>query len=84
MATSATAALKVAEKLIVTSAEFHTTNRYLLMEERPVVKPTKASRHHGYKAIVVLYMGGGADTFNCELENARECLPLVGGFVAVV
>lgn len=66
MATSASNALSLAQKLIVSSAEFHSSNRFLLMDERAPKPSTAGASHYGYKAVIVLYMGGGADTFNRE------------------
>jgi len=50
--------------LIVASAEFHSTssNRFA-SQQRPVTQPTP-SQGREYKALVVLFMNGGADTYN--------------------
>ncbi|KAL3921691.1 MAG: hypothetical protein SGPRY_004816 [Prymnesium sp.] len=48
---------------MVSVPEFHTTNLFSPMGERPVAVRGRDSGA-GYKAIIVLYMGGGADTFN--------------------
>lgn len=63
LARSSLDALRVAQKMMVSVPEFHTTNLFSPMGERPVAVRGRDSGA-GYKAIIVLYMGGGADTFN--------------------
>lgn len=63
---SAPAALRMAQKIIVSLPEFHTTNLYVSMGEREDKALGSGSAGGSYKAIIVLYMGGGADTYNRE------------------
>ena len=71
----AAAALQVAQKLFFVTAEFRATNLYALnggarppaaLSAVPLVQP------HRFKAIVVLFMAGGCDSFNL-LMPAGNC-----------
>ena len=74
----AAAALQVAQKLFFATPEFHATNLYTLsggarlrrgtaaLSATPVVQP------HRFKAVVVLFMDGGCDSFNL-LIPAGDC-----------
>lgn len=56
-------ALKVAQQLIVTSPEFHTTN---LVESNGIKRspaPPNESNNEPYKALVYIYLFGGLDSF---------------------
>eukprot|EP00965_Chrysotila_dentata_P104379 3446729-Pleurochrysis_carterae.AAC.1 len=57
-------AVQVAQELMIATAEFHATNNHRLTTNLRPTKVETESTNHGYKAIVVLYMYGGADTFN--------------------
>lgn len=57
-------ALKMAQTLMISSAEFHTSNanaRKTRARQKPFAVPSKNRK---YKAIVVVFMGGGADSWN--------------------
>jgi len=70
---SAPAALRMAQKIIVSLPEFHTTNLYVSMGEREDKALGSGSAGGSYKAIIVLYMGGGADTYNL-LTPRDQCI----------
>ena len=58
-------ALKIAQELISSSPEFHSTSlTSLVNEDRPPAPRPPAADNVGYKAIVHMYLFGGADTFN--------------------
>ena len=58
-------ALKIAQELIASTPEFHSTSlTTLVSEDRPPTPRPPPSGDVGYKAIVHLYLFGGADTFN--------------------
>ena len=62
-------ALKHVQKLFTMSPEFHTTNRH---ESSPVVRPRptlKPTQNRKYKAIVVLFLSGGADSYSMLVPN---------------
>ena len=65
LATStATEALKLAQELFLFTSEFHSTN---LLQKRGVPRASLAetpSQGRGYKAVVYIFLNGGADTFN--------------------
>lgn len=61
---SAGAALQVAQELMVVSAEFHATNLNVLLPTLRAVETDVDASERGYKAIVMLYMSGGCDTYN--------------------
>ena len=61
------AALKHVYKLLFTSAEFHTTNvnlRHSMQVDPPPPPPTAPSSESEYKAVVVISLFGGMDSFN--------------------
>ena len=58
-------ALKIAQELIASTPEFHSTSLTTLVNEnRPPTPRPPPAEDAGYKAIVHLYLFGGADTFN--------------------
>jgi len=62
---SAANALKLAQQMVLLSAEFHSTNENaLLPKPRQGPSPPSPSLGRPYKAIVMLFLQGGADTFN--------------------
>lgn len=64
-ATSDTAdAMRVAQALIVASAEFHTTNANVASSIPRVPRVEQPSQGRLYKAVIVLFLGGGVDSFN--------------------
>jgi uncharacterized protein (DUF1501 family)/uncharacterized protein (DUF1800 family) len=63
-------ALKLAQALMISSAEFHTSNvnwRRTRQRQKPF---SVASKNRPYKAIVVVFMGGGADSWNFLVPNS--------------
>ena len=51
-------------QLVAASAEFHATNINRLTQTlRPAIA-SQLSSNRGYKAVVVLFLDGGADTYN--------------------
>merc|ERR1712054_514790 len=55
---------KAAQRAIVLSPEFHTIGNPLATGSRPVEPAPTPAPITDYKATVMLFMGGGADTFN--------------------
>jgi len=55
---------KAAQRAIVMTPEFHTLGSPLLMGPRPVQSVQPSSSSAEYKATVMLFLQGGADTFN--------------------
>jgi hypothetical protein len=74
-------ALKVAQTLFSASAAFATTNEPATTSVGVPPPSPRTSLRRPYKALVVLYMGGGADTFNmlipkddCDARNvSTQC-----------
>ncbi|MGB1605335.1 MAG: DUF1800 family protein, partial [Promethearchaeia archaeon] len=60
----ASEALRTAMSLVVASAEFHATSRNLLLTLPRPVRQETPSLGRGYKAVIVLMLNGGADSFN--------------------
>merc|ERR1719387_138330 len=56
--------LKAAQRAMVMMPEFHTMGQPMLIGPRPAKAAEVVSAPSSYKATVLLYMGGGADTFN--------------------
>ena len=70
-----------AKLLIVGTAEFHTeSSNALTSEPRPIPAPPQ-SQGRAYKAVVILYLGGGADTHNM-LVPLSECSAEAGDLYA--
>jgi uncharacterized protein (DUF1501 family) len=57
-------ALKVAQHLLVVSAAFAVTNEAATTDIEVPTPPARLRKTSGYKALVILFMAGGADTFN--------------------
>jgi len=57
--------LRCAQQLIITTAEFHTTNRVERNgEDRSAETSVSDASNEPYKAIVYFYLGGGLDSYN--------------------
>ena len=57
-------ALRIAQELFMFTAEFHATN---LLQKRPLARPALPeipSRGRPYRAVVYIFLDGGADSFN--------------------
>jgi len=65
------AALQRALKLIIFSAEFHNTAMNTLVPAHRPVGPPEASHDRKFKAVVVVFMAGGADSFNLLVPHSR-------------
>ena len=61
---SSLTALRAAEELFLFTPEFHSTNMNTRREVPRAIAPETPSQGRGYKAIVYLYLNGGADTYN--------------------
>ena len=68
-ATPAQEALKVAQKLIVATPEFHTTSLDVETETRRRASMGAPSRGRPFRAVVVLYLRGGLDSFNALVPH---------------
>ena len=76
----AAAALQMAQELFLFTAEFHATNLNVLRHVPRVFVPPAPSQGRAYKAIVYLYLNGGADTYNLLMPhtcgtNPSGCAP---------
>jgi len=71
-------ALKTAEKLVVASPEFHSTNANKAKGQRPPQPPSKYAGKD-FKAVVAIFLNGGADSYNFIVPmggcNATHDLP---------
>jgi len=68
------AALKIAQQLITAAPEFHATQRNELTETKrppPETNRTATDRTPDYKAVVVLFMAGGCDSFNLLVPHSQ-------------
>ena len=63
-------AVRVAQQLIAASPEFHTNTQPQTKPKPAATLPPQASLGRPYKAIVVLYLAGGADTFNMVVPHS--------------
>jgi hypothetical protein len=76
-------AIKVAQNLMISTAAFSCTNDPATTTVPVPPSPPRVSLRRPYKALVVLFMGGGADTFNmvvphsnCDARNvSTQCAP---------
>jgi uncharacterized protein (DUF1501 family) len=77
--------IRLAQQIIATSPEFHTTNLHNRNGNERLPTPVKEASSDPYKAIVVLQLSGGLDSFNVLMphtscstykyyRNAREVL----------
>ena len=63
--------MRVAQELLLFSSEFHTSN---YVQERAVPRtalPETPSQNRPYKAIVYLWLDGGADTWNLLVPHSQ-------------
>jgi len=67
-------ALRVAQKLFIASADFHATAENNIVDTLRTVPPPQQSLGRRYKAIVVVFMHGAADTFNLLVPHSG-CAP---------
>jgi len=66
------AALMIAQQLITTTAEFHSTGlSHKSGESRPAIEPPKSS-NISYKAVVFLILKGGLDSFNMLVPGCSD------------
>ena len=88
--TDATYAVRVAQNLITSTAAFATTNEPSPSVDLVPVSPLRISSGKPYKALVVFFMRGGADTFNllvphseCDAKDLRKQYERVRGAVGL-
>jgi len=62
------------QQLIMSSAEFHTTNTMEKSGEDRAVNNVSEGTNSTYKAVVYLYLGGGADTYH--MLAPHTCAPI--------
>ena len=60
----------MAQQLIAISSEFHTSNVNIPLSLTHPSPPVIASRNRAYKAVVVLYLNGGADSWNMLVPHS--------------
>jgi len=65
------AALRRAQSLFAASAEFHADAYNQLLQTERTLSPTQVSLNRPYKAVVVLFMSGAADTFNMLVPHSQ-------------
>ena len=63
-------ALRTAMSLLVASAEFHSTNLNTLTTVPRVMPSSTPALGRPYKAVIVLYLGGGGDSFNVLVPHS--------------
>jgi len=68
-----TSALQRVQELLVATAEFSVTNRNHLSWHVQPPRPIVVSLNRPYKALILLYFGGGMDTFNVLVPHT--CAP---------
>lgn len=56
--------IQVVQKAVILSPEFNTMGNPFPMGLRPVVPPEPVKEPQDYKAVVMVFLNGGADTFN--------------------
>mmetsp|Transcript_19333 Transcript_19333/g.27328 ORF Transcript_19333/g.27328 Transcript_19333/m.27328 type:complete len:1758 (+) Transcript_19333:76-5349(+) len=66
-------ALRVAQQLIASSAEFHSTNVVEKNGRAIGPAPAPVSSVESYKAVVYLFLSGGADTYNVLVPGGASC-----------
>jgi uncharacterized protein (DUF1501 family)/uncharacterized protein (DUF1800 family) len=64
-------ALKVLFKLFMMTAEFHATNWNSGKNVNRLTEPTQVSLGRKYKALVILFLAGGADSFNMLVPHSN-------------
>jgi cullin-associated NEDD8-dissociated protein 1 len=75
---SQSAALKKAQKLAVITPEFHATNRNVKTHPRRKPEAEQVSHNRPFKAIVVITLNGGCDSFNLLVPHSG-CTSTGGG-----
>ena len=63
--------MKVAQQLITASAEFHTTAINSITPEHRAEQQGKSASGKAYKGLVVLFLGGGVDSFNMLVPHSN-------------
>jgi len=88
--TDAAHAVKVAQLLILQSAAFATTNDPATLPQPVVPPPQRISLNRPYRALVIFFLKGGADTFNmlvprsgCDARQINQQYTSTRGAVAV-
>ena len=74
-------AQRLAAKLILGTSEFRTTADNRLKPTPRVPLPVVQSQGRPYKAVVLIYLAGGADTYNMVVPHS-DCDPAVGDLYA--
>jgi len=64
-------ALQEAQKLFAVAAEFHATNMHVTRNMPRTPAPDTPSMQRPYKAIVVLFLNGGVDSFNLLMPHSN-------------
>ena len=82
------AALQMAQSLLLSSAEFHTVNVNMRTIQKRQKAISVASQNRKYKAIVVAFMNGGADSWNFLIpdsgcKHAGETFDLHGEYASL-
>lgn len=72
---NAQTALQIAQNLIITTPEFHTTNRVANSNNARTATPPRAQKDDNvpYKAIVHVYLFGGMDSMNMLTPHPQGC-----------
>jgi hypothetical protein len=65
-------ALKHTAKLLAIAPDFHATNIHTATAEVRAPPPQQASQGRAYKAVVVLFLEGGADSFNMVVPHGGD------------
>ncbi len=63
--------MRVAENLFLSSAAFAITNEPRTTDQIFPLPALRARKSNSYKALVVLFMAGGADTFNLLMPHSN-------------
>jgi uncharacterized protein (DUF1800 family) len=70
-ASNAATALQSAQMLVATAAEFHTTNLVGLSSTPRRAVAVIPSKDRPYKAVIVMFMNGGCDSFNLLVPHSK-------------
>ena len=73
-------ALKHTMKLLAISPDFHATNFHNAKTEAREQPPEQTSQGRDYKAVVVVYLAGGADSFNIVVPHGGDAEHPDGSF----
>lgn len=76
-------AMQVAQALIVSTPEFHTTNKALPLDERESSPSSLNGTSQSYKAIIHLNLFGGMDSMNLLVPHPQECQSLYDEYKAM-